>query len=222
MQAFVRAVFFAVLLTGVFVASAEADTVYTFTGGTFNYATGVYVPGDRVTGSFILSSSFVPVTLPGSNYIDPFQYLNSGIVSYSFTDGHQTLTQSNSTGSFQFGFNADGTPAPPGNASSPYGQVNEWDVSISNNNGTSYISAYLGNDFGTFAGLGCSNFSNSNCTSTAIINGGLAPPEMNGTSGTWTIDVPEGGAPALFLFIGLAGLAVLPRFNGIKRVTCGL
>src|SRR5258708_38023514 len=101
-----------------------------------------------------------------------FQCVSSGIVSYSFTDGHQTLTQSNSTGSFQLGFNADGTPAPPGNASSPYGEVNEWDGSISNNNGTSYISAYLGNDFGTFAGLACSNFSNRTCTSTPIIHAG--------------------------------------------------
>jgi hypothetical protein len=219
MQMFARAVFFAVLLTGVFVASAEADTVYTYVGSTINFVTGVYQKGDQVTGTFTLSSSFVPAMLPGTNYIDPFQYLQNAIVSYSFTDGHQTLTQSNSIGSFQFGFNQDGTPAQPGNSSSPFGDINQWDVILKNNMGTSLISVYLGTDFATVAGLGCSNFSDSNCTSVAIINGGVAPPEMDGTSGTWTIDIPEGGSTVLFLFVGLAGLTILSRFSGLKRVT---
>jgi len=218
MRTFARAIFFAALLTGVFVASAEADTVYTYVGGAINYTTGVYVPGDSISGTFTLSSSFVPATLPGGQ-IDPFQYLQSAIVSYSFTDGHQTLTRSNSIlGGFQFGFNADGTPAPPGNSNSDYGQVNEWDFGIRSNDGTSFISAYLGNDFGTFAGMGCIVFSE-NCTSVAIINGGVAPPEMDGTSGTWTMQVPEEGTTALFL---LAGLAILTGLSGLKRVTRGL
>src|SRR5258708_25555471 len=99
MEMLARTILFAVLLAGVYDVSAEADTVYTFTGGTFNYATGVYTPGDQVTGSFALSSSFVPVAATAP------QPVNSGVLSYSFTDVHQTLTHLNSVRTFSVRFN---------------------------------------------------------------------------------------------------------------------
>ena len=109
MRAFARAIFFAVLLLGVFVASAKADTVYSYVGDTFRFVQGVYTQVDRITGSFVLSGSFVPVAVTGP------QLVTSSVVSYNFTDGHQTLTQSNSTGTFRVGF-FNGTLVVPGTA----------------------------------------------------------------------------------------------------------
>lgn len=213
MQVFARAVFLAVLLTGVVVASAEADTVYTFTGGTFNYATGVYVPGDQVTGSFILSTSFVPVLANAP------QVVNSGVVSYSFTDGHQTLTQLNSVGNFSVGFNfTDGTPILPNCCLG--GPLTGWDVRIEAPTGgilTEFTSALSG-DFTTAASFGCPNFFS--CASLAVISDLV--PIQDGAPGTWTMLVPEGGSTAPFLFVGLAGLIILSRFCDLKRVTRGL
>jgi hypothetical protein len=217
MQMIARTVFFAVFLACVFVASAEADTVYTFTGGTFNYVTGVYTRGDQVTGSFVLSSSFVAVAAIGP------QLVSSGIVSYSFTDGHQTLTQLNSVGNFSVGFNfTNGTPILPncclGNT------LTGWAVTIGAPTGsivTEFDSAYTG-DFTTAASLGCpSRFSTiPPCPSVAIISDLV--PFQDGAPGTWTMQVPEGGSTALFLFIGLAGVTILTRFSGLKRITRGL
>jgi hypothetical protein len=217
MQIFARAIFFAVLLTGVFVASAKADTVYTFVGGTFNYATGVYTPGDQVTGYFVLSSSFVPVATNGPESV------NSGIVSYSFTDGHQTLTQLNSVGSFYVGFNyKDGTPILP-DYRRPNTQTG-WYVSIKAPTSailTEFDSSSTG-DYTTAAGLGgCSgSIFSGTCSSLAVISD-LVQIQA-GFAGSWTMQVPEGGSTALFLFVGLAGLTFLSRFNGLKRATRGL
>jgi hypothetical protein len=207
MRTFARAVFFAVFLTGVFVASAKADTVYTYTGGTFTYATGVYVPGDQVTGTFTLSSSFVPA-LPSAG----LQLVDSGVVSWSFTDGHQTLTQLNSTGSFYVGFSSDGTPILPhyGLPYSPFlGLLNGWEVNLGTPTSrilTVFDTASSG-DYTVWAGLGCSNH-NQTCTSSAVITDLMGAPYA-GFPGTWTIQVPEGGTTALFLFVGLAGLTIL-------------
>jgi hypothetical protein len=216
MHTFARTVFFAVLLTGIFLASAKADTVYTFVGGTFTYATGVYTPGDQVTGSFVLSSSFVPVaaTFP--------QLVNSGVLSYSFTDGHQTLTQLNSVGQFFVGFNfANGTPILPNCCLG--GPLSGWQVTIQTPTSgivTEYFSALSG-DFSTAAGLGCSgSLFGGTCASSAVISN-LIPAQF-GDPGTWTMQVPEGGSTALLLFIGLAGLTILTRFSGLNRVTHAL
>lgn len=91
------------------VAPAAADTVYTYTGDYFvgpTYPTGlaslagVYTTADRITGSFTVGESFVP---------EPRQWADrftDGVISYAFTDGHQTLTGANSTGDFYLGLNS--------------------------------------------------------------------------------------------------------------------
>ncbi len=216
MQMLARTILFAVLLAGVYDASAEADTAYTFTGGTFNYVTGVYTPGDQVTGSFVLSSSFVPVaaTFP--------QLVNSGVLSYSFTDGHQMLTQLNSVGTFSVGFNfTDGTPILPNCCLG--GLLTGWDVSIQAPTGgilTEFSSA-SSRDYTTAAGL-CPNPLSTipPCPSVAVISD-LVPIQA-GFPGTWTMQVPEAGSTALLLFIALAGVTILTRFSGLKRITRGL
>ncbi len=71
----------------------KASTMYSYTGNGFSTVTGLYTGGDSVNGSFTTS---VPLADDLSNAtITP--------ISYSFTDGVQTITNTttNVTGSFQ-------------------------------------------------------------------------------------------------------------------------
>src|SRR5271169_1645595 len=94
-----------------FCAYTRADTVYTYQN-TFTYVSGIYQTGDQITGTFVLSDSFVPgptYRLPGTSWTS--EDITSGIVSYDFTDGRQTFTQADSTiANFLLGLNSGATP----------------------------------------------------------------------------------------------------------------
>jgi hypothetical protein len=94
MRTFARAVLFALFAALILAPVAEADTMYSYIGDTFRTVSGVYTLADRITGSFTVADGFVPVP---RMYVDDFTL---GVVSYSFTDGHQTLTEANSKGHF--------------------------------------------------------------------------------------------------------------------------
>jgi len=182
-------IFFALTVT-----SSSADTIYTYVGDVFTYATGVYSPGDRVIGTFVLSGSFVPATGSAGT-----QNVTSGVVSYFFTDGHQLFTQDNSTGTFEVGFQADGTPVVPVSSQS----VNaDWDVNITGATGNILTASLFGDDC-IEAGMGDSV--------AEIISQDVN--KYPGGPGTWTVHtlstpVPEGSFPLLaaagagFLFAG--------------------
>ena len=77
---------------------ASADTIYTYTGNDFTIATGPYATSDRVTGTIDLATAL------GDNF-GPSLIVP---VSFSFSDGVQTLT--NSTAGVDanfFGFSTD-------------------------------------------------------------------------------------------------------------------
>jgi hypothetical protein len=208
MRTFARIVLFALLLMGVFVASADADSDYSYTGDTFTFVQGVYTPLDRIIGDFVLSSSFVPVTGVGPG----IQTVTNGVVSYSFTDGHQTLTQDNSTATFQVAFNPDGTPIVPGTDGAG---VNGWWYVDIHTPTSEILTESLDGDYQTFASIDDASMSRAIILS---INGALYP----GSPGTWTVQtVPEGGTTTLFLFANLASLAILAHFTGLKRVRRG-
>jgi len=228
MRTFARGILCAPLLIAVFVTSAEADTVYSYVGDTFRFVQGVYTQADRITGSFVLSGSFVPVAVTGP------QLVTNSVVSYNFTDGHQTLTQSNSTGTFRVGFNPDGTPVVPGTGipTGTQGPNSWWVVYIQTP--TSGIQTLFGGDYQMIAWIGAANAppicstSPQQCgldptISAAMING-LGPNNLvGGLPGTWTLQsVPEGGTTALLFFAGLACVTILLRSIGVKRVTRGL
>ena len=82
-----------VLLTILMLAPpAGATTMYSYVGDVFHAVSGNYSTSDRITGSLTLADGFVPNT----QFSGP-KDLRPGIIAYSFTDGHQTLTESNST-----------------------------------------------------------------------------------------------------------------------------
>ena len=70
---------------------AQADTIYSYVGDTFRDVSGVYTLADRITGSFTVRDGFTPMQIPGGADWLP------GLLSYSFTDDHQVLTDANST-----------------------------------------------------------------------------------------------------------------------------
>jgi len=200
MRTFAHVIFFAVLLTGVFAASAKADTLYTYVADTFTNVTGIYAVGDRVTGSFVLSSSYVfPNQGAGIYQIANF------VTSYSFTDGHQTLTQTNSTADIQVGFHTDGTSIVPTGSDAS----SNWYVAITTSSGEVLTEDLFGAGWQTVASLGNSEGH--------ILS--IDQTKWPGGPGTWSVQVPEGGTTALFL---LAGLTLLTPFIGLKRVTRGL
>src|SRR5947208_16845192 len=82
-----------VLLTILMLAPpAGATTMYSYVGDVFHAVSGNYSTSDRITGSLTLADGFVPNT-----QLSAPKDLRPGIIAYSFTDGHQTLTESNST-----------------------------------------------------------------------------------------------------------------------------
>jgi len=204
MRTFPRGIFFALPLIGVFVTSAEADTVYSYVGDRFTFAQGVYSAGDRITGSFVLSDSFVPTV--GLIGVGP-QSVTNFIESYSFTDGHQTLTQSNSTGTFKMPFTTDGTLVVPGSASGAIGSPC-WSVSIQTpTSGIQtaslrdyYITAWTGSPQPT---SGCGGLPSICCYidpagSTAVIDGVAPTPSLAFSALGRCTRCPKGAQPHWF------------------------
>lgn len=79
-------------------AAATTYTTYSYTGDHFGtqfgqpLAEGIYSTADSVRGSFTVPDDFVAV----HTHQLPLNY-TPGVVNYLFTDGHQTLTERNST-----------------------------------------------------------------------------------------------------------------------------
>jgi hypothetical protein len=200
-------------------AAAQANLIYTYTGSTAIFTQGVYQAGvDRITGSFILSDDFI-LGLDPDRGVGPSD-VTSGVVSYSFTDGHQTLTSTNSTASFMVGFLADGTAVTPGEQGSlPYW----WSFSIATP--TTQMSAnFINREWSMSASLdpnqeiqicpdGRLCFSDPT-HSGMLINSNFRADEIGGTAGTWTVQrVPE---PATLILSALGIGIVMRRRRRIK------
>lgn len=83
---------FILILPLLFLAVASspvvADAVYTYTGHNFDTAVGAYITLDKVTGTFTVANP-LPANLSSSD-------ISADVLSYSFSDGVQTLTEANS------------------------------------------------------------------------------------------------------------------------------
>jgi hypothetical protein len=177
-------------------SSSKADTVYAYQNS-FTSVSGIYQIGDQITGTFVLSDSFVPgptYRLPGTSWTS--EDITSGVVSYDFTDGHQTFTQANSTiANFLLGLNGGATPN---------GDSTWWNFGF--NSATGGIST---------ANLP-STSSSGEVYVTSATDGSSSAGNIRGSSigspGTWTVQVvPEGGPTVLFLTVGLLLLLFLKR-----------
>ena len=104
------------LLAACYAPVAKADTTYTYTGHDFTTVSGSYTTSNFVSGSVTVSN-----LLPLNNFIDLspccYNLPDYSLISYSFTDGQQTVTELNS-GPRTFFFVTDGTG------------IQEWDIRI--------------------------------------------------------------------------------------------
>ena len=188
-----------VLLAG----PAHADTVYTYTGDYFigeyfsssgalvpSQVHGVYTTADRVTGSFTVADGFVPGLSQGGHVFAGFGFspadggihFMDGVLSYSFSDGHQTLTKANSTGEFKLTL-AD------------VGVLPMWNISIATP--TSWITSHCCYEWGDLGRLDADNFGGNAC-----FYYGCAGSHV----GTWTVAVPE-PMSLLLVVAGIGGIA---------------
>lgn len=78
--------------------AAHADTVYAYTGQSFNQVEGTYTKSDRVMGTITVDKPF------GANFYNSFTP-----TAFTFSDGVQTLNSSNTKGSFVISTNSQGS-----------------------------------------------------------------------------------------------------------------
>ena len=101
------------LLAIILASPASADTyTYTYTGNEFNQngTGGPPAPGfTSISGYFTLSTPFVPFTdaIEGISYPPQGYFATVDPLTYSFSDGRDTLTPLNSTSTFQLGEQGD-------------------------------------------------------------------------------------------------------------------
>lgn len=98
------------LLTGLFLMTLPmmANTIYTYTGNPFTTVSGVYTTSDFVTASFTVASPL------GNN----FAFAAIHPISFSFSDGVQTINNGNAT-DFNFSFGTDAN-----------GNIVEWETGV--------------------------------------------------------------------------------------------
>src|SRR5438105_11427633 len=74
-------------------ACAWGNTLLEYESGPFRIVSGVYQTTDRITGSLLLGD-LGPLQGAGPNRV------TEAVIAWSFSDGHQTLTEQNSVGLF--------------------------------------------------------------------------------------------------------------------------
>jgi len=201
---------------------AEADTVYTYTGDYFGTAvftlgqtwpsvSGVYTTADRITGSFTVADGFVPGMRQGGRVFAGVGYLPAadggwsaapgpmdGVLAYSFSDGHQTLTKANSTGEFYLTVGTLSLTTPDAEPM--------WNISIQTPGAVGGIFSYYFLERHDIGRLDADNWGkNGNC-----LYGGCDGSHL----GTWSVTVPEPMSIVLVI-AGIGGLVGARRFHRI-------
>ena len=172
------------------IAAARADVTYTYTGNDFTSATFPYTTSDSVTGSITLTSALA------DNISSFINQPAASIVSFSFSDGQQTITNANATLS-QFDFETNSS-----------GDITYWQLVVG-------IGSVFQDSIGT-----------SNAPGIAVVDQGVMDYDNDAADnfndpGTWTTGsastpVPEPGSLVL-LGTGLAALAASFRAWGAMR-----
>jgi hypothetical protein len=177
----------ALLALGLFsltAAGARATTIYTYTGNPFTKVTGAYTTSMFVSGSFTVDSP-----LAANQAFSPVSP-----TAFSFSDGLQTLDQSNGqfVGPLHFQVGTDAS-----------GGIASWFVSLYNLAGTSVIDT-------------AAAFEVTDSVVKAAEVGGLSSGAFNVSApGQWTVQtvgVPDAGSSVALLALSLAALVGAARW----------
>jgi hypothetical protein len=187
MRTVARAVLPVLLATLAAASVAEAVTTYSYVGGHFGDASrgvpplaGVYTIADGISGSFTVADGFLPGDAGNGGRTAIFLGQGyDGVLAYSFTDGHQTLTRANSTATIALGIPF-------------YGQ---WEIRIEGVTGGGIHTAALLDDRGDYGFLDANNYGWND-----------SDTQNSGGRGAWTATVPEPMSLGLVL-TGLSALA---------------
>ena len=97
-------------LAAAMASPALADTyTYTYTGQTYQFAAGAYTTSERVTGEVTVSAPLQSGAVPGFGDV----LLPASVISFSFSDGLQTITNASTGLEFSvFNFAANGAGLP--------------------------------------------------------------------------------------------------------------
>jgi hypothetical protein len=194
-------------------APAQAVTTYSYVGGHFGDTgrggptlAGVYTTADGISGSFTVADGFQPVVGNGGRTAIFLGEGYDGVLAYSFTDGHQTLTRANSTASIalRLPWSAEPSfPRPFADPSLPWPsdfQADQWEVIIAGVTGGLIRTGRLLDERGDYGSLDANNY-----------GGNFSDTQNSGGPGTWTATVPE---PMSLLLVGagIGGLFGARRF----------
>jgi len=179
------------------VASADGVTTYTYTGQPFSLngvgTVSSYYPNPApvcppecdLTGYFTVAGMLLTPTLNGTIPVDP--------ISFSFTDGIDTLNNSNATISLSVSTDAAGN-------------IFEWFVNIDGTSGLESYSEFYG--------------SATEATDGVYMTGAAGPSAyLEGHRGTWSVSVPEPSALLLFAIglLAFVGAACTGSTGGTRR-----
>jgi hypothetical protein len=176
-----------------------ADVIYTYTGADFSggpggcpsgscYAGAPYTPNSYITGSFTVLSPIVidPHVAMGAD-------MTASVLSYSFSDGVQTLTSANSKPSIYIGYFSGDVPS-----AGPVG----WDLSFSGLSGNSIVTNYL---YGQGTDRGALDSCYKPTSACGYVSRGFPSSTGVNRPAVWTVTVPE---PSTLLLVGFGLSAV--------------
>ncbi len=189
----------AISLAGAGVASAA--TIYTYTGNLYGSVTNPNPPSGTYTTAMSISGSFELATALAPNLTEVD--ISASVVSYSFFDGRNTLTDANSAHNTGFWVTTDAL-----------GDITGWHLNVLTSDPVSIGEQQfqINTRHNTFAAssldlgrtLQCVSLSGSNCLSNADSG------QLLDSAGVWSGVVPE-PSTALLVSLGLSGLSIVRR-----------
>jgi hypothetical protein len=176
-------------------AVAPAATTYQYTGQVFTTVTPPYTTSEKVTGSFVVATP-LPHFMPSTT-------VTSSLVSFSFTDGVQTRTETSSV-VCDFRVATDGV-----------GNITQWSIYL-----TEAPHPATGNpeQTMTLASVSSDVVGTGNAVANACASISQPISASSSGAGSWSAPLPP-GTPTTYSYLGQLFTSVTPPYTTSERVT---